>query len=85
MNNELDILKKLVASAGAAPASGINVAGRVMAEIAHFQPEGGNAIFGVSAVVSLAAAVAVAFLAMSNPSAGSDPFTSMMSLLAVIG
>lgn len=85
MNNEVDILKKLAAAAGTAPVSGINVTGRVMADIAGFQPEGGNAVLAVSAVVSVIAAGAVTFLALSSPSVGSDPFTNMMSLLAVIG
>jgi hypothetical protein len=85
MNNEVDILKKLAASAGPAPAGGINVTGRVMADIAHFQPAGGNAVFAVSAAVSLVAAGVAAFLALSSQSIGSDPFTNMMSMLAVIG
>jgi hypothetical protein len=83
--NEVDILKKLAASAGAAPARGVNVTGRVMADIAGFQPEGGNAVLAVSAVASLVVAGAVAFMALSSPSVGSDPFTNMMSLLAVVG
>ena len=83
--NEVDILKMLAASAGAAPAGGVNVTGRVMADIAGFQPEGGNAVLAVSAVVSLIAAGAVAFMALSTHSAGTDPFTNMMSLLAVVG
>jgi hypothetical protein len=76
--NELEFIKNLAANATTPMNFGVNVTGRVLADIASRKPKD-VWVFPVAAAVSVAAAVVIALTAFYFVQSG-DPFADMMSV-----